>query len=100
MLNIDCDTMMSCLDKNNKHFAYRYQNIMIVKVLHKYFGEMYLRGKKIIRFDELFIITNIRIYCQMDVAEFEALLYTTLSEEPFKNQRINIKDEKDDYLSL
>ena len=35
ILNIDCYTMMSCLDKNNKHFAYHYQKIMIVKELQK-----------------------------------------------------------------
>ena len=33
----------------------------------------------------------------MNAAEFEGLWYTILSEEPFKNQRINIKEEKDYY---
>ena len=33
----------------------------------------------------------------MDAAELYGLLYTTLSEEPFKNQRICIKNEKDNY---
>ena len=32
----------------------------------------------------------------MYAAEFEGLLYTTLPEQTFKNQRINIKDEKYD----
>ena len=33
----------------------------------------------------------------MDAAEFEWLLYTILSEEPFNNKIINIKEEKYDY---
>ena len=33
----------------------------------------------------------------MDVAEFEGLLFTILSEEPFKNQRINMTEEKYGY---
>ena len=36
--------------------------------------------------DVFFIIENIRIDCHMNAAEFEGLLYTILSEEPFKNQ--------------
>ena len=34
----------------------------------------------------------------MDAAKFEGLLYTVLSEEPFKNQRIYIKG--DDMIVL
>ena len=34
----------------------------------------------------------------MDSAEFEELLYTIFSEEPFNNQIINIKEEKYDYI--
>ena len=33
----------------------------------------------------------------MHAAEFEGLLYTILSEEPFKNQRFHITDQKEDY---
>ena len=33
----------------------------------------------------------------MDAAEFEELLYTILSEEPFNNQITNVKEEKDYY---
>ena len=40
---------------------------------------------------------NIRIDCQMDASEFEGLLYTILSEEPFKNQRFHTPEKKDDY---
>ena len=35
---------MSYLDKNNKHFEYHYQNIMIVKDLQKQIGGIYLGG--------------------------------------------------------
>ena len=40
--------------------------------------------------DGLFIVSNIRIYCGMNAAEFEVLLYTILPEEPFNNQIIHI----------
>ena len=33
----------------------------------------------------------------MDASEFEVSLYTILSAEPFKNQRIHITEENDDY---
>ena len=33
----------------------------------------------------------------MDAGEFEGLLYNMLSEEPFKNHRFDMTDEKDDY---
>ena len=40
---------------------------------------------------------NIRIDCQMDAGEFEELLYTIFSEEPFKNQRIHVIETKNDH---
>ena len=58
-----------------------------MKELQKCFGEIYLEKK--ITTDSLFIILNIRINCHMAVAEFEGLLYTIFSEEPFNNQRMN-----------
>ena len=33
----------------------------------------------------------------MYASEFEAVLFTNLSENTFKNQRINIKNSEDDY---
>ena len=33
----------------------------------------------------------------MDAGEFDGLLYTILSEEPFNNQRFHLKEETDDY---
>ena len=33
----------------------------------------------------------------MDASEFEGLLYIMLSEEPFANHRLYMKDEKDGY---
>ena len=33
----------------------------------------------------------------MYAGEFQGLLYNMLSEEPFKNQRFDMTDEKDDY---
>ena len=83
--------MMNCLDINNKQFDHHYQKVPIVKQLKKYFGEIYLGGKKTITTDELFIIINIRTDCQTDTAEFEGFLNTILSEESLNNHRIYIK---------
>ena len=49
-----------------------------MKELHICFGDIYLGGK-IFANDVLFIMENIRIYCQMDAGEFERLLYTIFS---------------------
>ena len=67
-----------------------------MKELQKRFGEIYL-GKKNITTYGFFIISNTRIYFQMDAAGFEMLLFTILSEEPFKNHRIHMTEEKYDY---
>ena len=64
--------------------------------LQKQFGEMYLGGKKTISTDHLFL-ANLRIKCQIDVGEFEGLLYNMLYEEPFSNNRFDIIDERNDY---
>ena len=73
--------MITCIDKNNKHFAYHYQKIMIMKELHKCFGDNHLVGKETIPSDNVFINTNIGIYFHMDATEFEGLLYTYCSEK-------------------
>ena len=70
---------------------------MIVKELQKCFGEIYLGGKTTMATNVLFIMENTRIDFQMYAAEFEGLLYTILSEEPFKNQWFHTIEEKDDY---
>ena len=88
---------MNYLDKNYDQFASHYQNILTVKELQKGFSEMYLSGKKKIIYVDIFIVTNKRIYFQMDASEIEGLLYTTLSENPFKNHKINIKNTEDDW---
>ena len=55
---------------------------------------MYLGDKEIISSDNSIIATSIGMDCHMDAAEFEGLLYTTLSENPLKNHRVNIKTVK------
>ena len=55
--------------------------------LQKYFGEIHLKQ---IATDVFFIMDNIRIDCQMDSGEFEGLLYTILSEYPFKYHRFDM----------
>ena len=64
---------------------------MIMKELQICFGDIYLGGG-IFANDVLFIMENIRIDCQMDAGEFEWLLYTIFSEEPFKNQGFHMKE--------
>ena len=44
-----------------------------------------------------FILANIKMNCQMDASEFEGLLYTMLSEEPFANHRLDTTDENEEY---
>ena len=56
---------------------------------------IYLGRKK--STDVFFILLIIGIKFQMGDGDFEGLLYNMLSEEPFKNQRTNITDEKDGY---
>ena len=85
------------MDKNKQHFFNHYQKVIIVKELQDKIGEIYFWGKKTIATGVLFIIANIRIDCQIYTAEFEGLLYTILSEYPFKNQRIHMTEENDYY---
>ena len=67
-----------------------------MKYLQKCFSEIYL-GNNNITTDGFFIISNIRIDCQMYADEFQGLLYNILSEQPFKNQLIHITEEKYGY---
>ena len=46
----------------------------------------------------LFILENITINCQMDASEFKGLLYNMLSEEPFANHRLDMKDNNEEYI--
>ena len=69
---------------------------MVMKELQICFGDIYLGGG-IFANDVLFIMENIRIYCQMDAGEFDGLLYNILSEEPFKNQLFLMTEETDYY---
>ena len=44
-----------------------------------------------------FILENITTNFQTDASEFERLLYTMLSEEPFANHRLDTTDENEEY---
>ena len=51
-----------------------------------------------------FILENIITNCQMDASEFEGMIYTMLSEEPFANHILDMTDGNKeskiyDYLS-
>ena len=44
-----------------------------------------------------FILENITTNCQMDASEFEGMVYTMLSEEPFANHRLDMTDGNEEY---
>ena len=68
-----------------------------MKEVQKTFGEIFLGGGKNST-DHFFILENIWINFQMGANEFEGLLYNMLSKEPFENYRLDMTDEKDDYI--
>ena len=70
---------------------------MIFRELQKQFGEIYLGGGKKISTDMFFILENITTNCHMDASEFEGMLYTMLSEEPFANHILDITDGSEEY---
>ena len=69
---------------------------MIMKELQKCFDEIYLGGGGNST-DMFFILANIMTDCRMDASEFEGLLYTMFSEEPFSNHRLDMTDENEEY---
>ena len=78
---------------------------MVFRESQKHFCEIYLGGKKTISIDMFFILTNITTNCQMDASEFEGMIYTMLSEEPFAHHILDMTDGNEeikisDYLSL
>ena len=51
-----------------------------------------------------FVLANITTNCQMDASEFEGIIYTMLSEEPFAHHVLDMTDGNEestiyDYLS-
>ena len=44
-----------------------------------------------------FILANIRTNCQVDASEFQGMLYTMLSEEPFANHRLDMTNGNEEY---
>ena len=59
---------------------------------------MYLDVKNTIVSDDLFIVPKIRIYRQMDAAEFEGFFYKMLSESSFSDQRIHTRISYNDFM--
>ena len=47
-----------------------------------------------------FILANITTNCQMDANEFEGILFTILSEEPFANHRLDMQMEMNNIQYL
>ena len=44
-----------------------------------------------------FILANITTNCQMDASEFDGMLYTMLSKEPFSNHILDMTDGNEEY---
>ena len=84
--------MLNDLVSGSQYFLHNYQKIMIFRELQKSFGEIYLGGKKTISTDMFFIVANITTNCQMDASEFEGMIYTMLSEEPFAHHILDMTD--------
>ena len=77
---------------------------MVFRELQKFFDEIYFGGKKNISTDMFFILANITTNCQMDDSEFEGMIYTMVSEEPFVHHILDMthgngESTISDYLS-
>ena len=84
--------MLNDLVSGSQYFVHNFQKIMIFRELHKCFGTIYLGEKKTISTDMFFILAIITTNCQMDASEFEGMIYTMLSEEPFAHHILDMTD--------
>ena len=87
-----------------QYFVHNFQYIIIFRELHNIFGEICLGGEKTISTDMFFILANITTNCQMGASEFEEMIYTMLSQEPFAYHILDMTDGNEestisDYLS-
>ena len=94
--------MLNDLVSESQYFVHNFQKFNILRKLQKKLGDIYLGGKKTISTDILFILANITTNCQIDASEFEGMIYTMLSEEPFANHILDMTDgnEKVQYLII
>ena len=92
VFKINLYTMLNSLKTGSQYFVHNFQKIMIFRELQKKFGEIYLNGKKTISTDMFFILANITTNFQMDASEFDGMLYTMLSEEPFAHHILDMTD--------
>ena len=67
---------------NNRKDDYRgyIQKIMILQVIQQIFGEMLIGGRKIVKSDMFFEVTNIRTNIQNSSSWFEGLNYNQVTE--------------------
>ena len=87
---------MNGLKTGSQHFVHNFQKNMIFRELQKKWCDIFRRGKTIST-DMFFILENITTNCQMDAIEFEGMLYTMLSEEPFTNHILDMTDGNEEY---
>ena len=95
VFKINCYTMLNVLKRGSQHFVHISQKIMIFREFQKCFGGIYLEKK--ISTDIFFMLENITTNCHMDASEFEGMLYTMLSEEPFANHILDMTDGNEEY---
>ena len=79
--------MLNGLKRESQDFAHNIQKIMILRELQKIWGDIFRRGE--ISTDMFFILANITTNFKMYASEFEGMLFTMLSEEPFANHRLD-----------
>ena len=69
-MNIYCYHILKNLDLDDNKFASNYQEVIISHYLQNIFGCMYIRGKKTLIADQLFIASNIKVNEHMDASGF------------------------------
>ena len=89
--------MLNGLKREGQYFVHNFQNIMVLRELQESFGDIYLGGGGGST-DMFFILENITTNCQTDATEFEGMLYTMLSEEPFANHGLDMTNFNEEYI--
>ena len=88
IINIDCEKNTENLDNSTDGYNGCIEKVMILQVIQQMFCEIITGGRKIVKSDVFFSVTNIRTNIQNDSSEFEGLLHKMVSQKPFINQEI------------
>ena len=88
IINIECDKIIENMDNIEDDDRVYIQKNMILQVIQKIFCEMLIGGRKIVKSDIFFKVTNIRANVRIDSSEFEGLLHEMVSKKLFMSQEI------------